>query len=43
MNWFSLGDEIQFHLIKVEYSEVKLHKAIHFALTNTSFPFGFSS
>ena len=37
MRWFSLSNGIQLHLIKVDNIEVKLHKAIHIALTTDEF------
>ena len=37
MRWFSLSNGIQLHLIKVDNIEVKLHKAIHIALTTVEF------
>ena len=37
LRWFSLGNGIQLHLIKMDNTEVKLHKAIHLAFTTLDF------
>ncbi|MDH5344640.1 MAG: VOC family protein, partial [Gammaproteobacteria bacterium] len=35
--WFSLGDDRELHLISVVSGPVATNKAVHFALTTTSF------
>lgn len=37
IRWFSLGDGKELHLISVIKSKVKLNKAVHFAVTTSSF------
>ena len=37
LRWFSLGNNHQLHLIKLENDGVKLHKAIHFSLNTTNY------
>jgi catechol 2,3-dioxygenase-like lactoylglutathione lyase family enzyme len=37
LRWFSLGDDLQLHLVKDEADGVKLHKAIHIALNVSNF------
>lgn len=35
--WFSLGDGKELHLISTVQGEIKLNKAVHFAMTTSSF------
>lgn len=37
LRWFSLGDQLQLHLVKDTNDGVKLHKAIHIALKVSNF------
>ncbi len=37
LRWFSLGEDLQLHLVKDNYDGVKLHKAIHMALNTANF------
>ncbi|SFZ89784.1 Catechol 2,3-dioxygenase [Flaviramulus basaltis] len=37
IRWFSLGDNKELHLISIVAGEIKLNKAVHFAVTTSSF------
>lgn len=37
IRWFSFGDGTELHLISIYHREIKLHKAVHFALTTDDF------
>ena len=37
LRWFSLGEDLQLHLIQDNAEDVKLHKAIHIALRVSNF------
>ncbi len=37
LRWFSLGEDLQLHLVKDNNNGVKLHKAIHIALNVSNF------
>ncbi|MGM1057097.1 MAG: VOC family protein [Bacteroidota bacterium] len=37
LRWFSLGEDLQLHLVKDSMDGVKLHKAIHIALNVSNF------
>jgi len=37
IRWFSLGEDIELHLISTVHSKLKLNKAMHFAITTKKF------
>lgn len=37
IRWFSLGEDKELHLVSILKSEVTINKAVHFALTTTTF------